>query len=53
MPENTLPPQHPGLEGVDLEGLKHKCPAFASGCPYAKVDQVESLAVNSAELAKW
>ncbi|ORZ07092.1 heme oxygenase-domain-containing protein [Absidia repens] len=52
MAESTLPPHHPGLEGVDLEGLKHKCPAFSSGCPYAKVDQVESLAINSAELAK-
>ncbi|KAI8329946.1 heme oxygenase-domain-containing protein [Chlamydoabsidia padenii] len=51
MTEHAMPP-HPGLEGVDLEGLKHKCPAFAVGCPYAKIEEVESLAVSFGELSK-
>ncbi|KAI8093687.1 heme oxygenase-domain-containing protein [Halteromyces radiatus] len=46
----TLP--HPGLEDVDIDGLKHKCPAFATGCPYAKIDEVDSLAVSFGELSK-
>ncbi|CAO3590720.1 unnamed protein product [Absidia cylindrospora] len=52
MTDHTAMPPHPGLEGVDIEGLKHKCPAFAVGCPYAKIDEVDSLAVSFGELSK-
>lgn len=52
MTEHVMPP-HPGLDNVDLDGLKHKCPAFATGCPYAKIEEVESLAVSFGELSKW
>ncbi|KAI8065095.1 heme oxygenase-domain-containing protein [Gongronella butleri] len=50
--ENKPLPPHPGLEGVDLDNLKHKCPAFATGCPYAKIEEADSLAVSFGELSK-
>jgi hypothetical protein len=47
-------PPHPGLDHLsNFDELKHLCPAFAKGCPYANVDQVDSLAVKSAEINRW
>ncbi|KAI8888266.1 hypothetical protein K501DRAFT_210725 [Backusella circina FSU 941] len=49
----TAPPPHPGLDHLDnFDELKHLCPAFAKGCPYANVDQVDSLAVKSADISR-
>ncbi|KAI8384436.1 heme oxygenase-domain-containing protein [Radiomyces spectabilis] len=46
-------PPHPGLDMIsNPEELKHLCPAFASGCPYAKMEEVESVAVSFGELSK-
>ncbi|CAO3640343.1 unnamed protein product [Cunninghamella echinulata] len=52
MVETTSLPPHPGLENVDIDDLKHKCPAFAAGCPYAKIEEVDSVAVSFGELKK-
>ncbi|CAO3610507.1 unnamed protein product [Cunninghamella blakesleeana] len=52
MVETSNLPPHPGLENVDIDDLKHKCPAFATGCPYAKIEEAESLAASFGELKK-
>lgn len=52
----TIPANHPGLDAFPLqtpEELKRQCPAFAAGCPYAKVDEAHPLPVGVAELSKW
>ncbi|KAG0168484.1 hypothetical protein DFQ28_006946 [Apophysomyces sp. BC1034] len=46
-------PPHPGLDHLTNVGeLKHKCPAFSSGCPYASFEEVDSLAVSFGEVSK-
>ncbi|KAI8143838.1 heme oxygenase-domain-containing protein [Fennellomyces sp. T-0311] len=48
----VLPPfPHPGLDHLaNTEELRSQCPAFASGCPYAKVDG--AVITGFAELSK-
>ncbi|GAA5806795.1 hypothetical protein MFLAVUS_000143 [Mucor flavus] len=49
-PETVMPP-HPGLEGLtNIDELKHLCPAFSKGCPYATLEEVESVAMSHGEL---
>ncbi|KAG2236118.1 heme oxygenase-domain-containing protein [Thamnidium elegans] len=49
-PETVMPP-HPGLEGLtNIDELKHLCPAFSKGCPYASLEEVESVAMSHGEL---
>ena len=61
MPEgsgNTMPammPPHPGLDMIseNYDDLKKKCPAFASGCPYAKTEEFNTLAASVGDISKW
>ncbi|KAG1299103.1 hypothetical protein G6F66_001111 [Rhizopus arrhizus] len=51
--ENTIMPPHPGLDNLtNLDELKHLCPAFSKGCPYAKLEEVDSLAVSRGEVSR-
>ncbi|KAI9289798.1 heme oxygenase-domain-containing protein [Umbelopsis sp. AD052] len=60
MPEgsgNTMPPMmppHPGLDMIsdNYDDLKKKCPAFASGCPYAKTEEFNTLAASVGDISK-
>lgn len=53
MSETTMPP-HPGLEGLtNIDELKHLCPAFSKGCPYAKIEEVNTITVSRGELSRW
>ncbi|KAF7730687.1 hypothetical protein EC973_001636 [Apophysomyces ossiformis] len=46
-------PPHPGLDHLtNVEELKHKCPAFSAGCPYANMEEVDHLAVSFGEVSK-
>ncbi|CEG67815.1 hypothetical protein RMATCC62417_04181 [Rhizopus microsporus] len=46
-------PPHPGLDSLtDVDKLKHLCPAFSKGCPYAKLEELDSLAVNRGEVSR-
>lgn len=52
-PETVMPP-HPGLEGLtNIDELKHLCPAFSKGCPYATLEEVESVAMSHGDLFRW
>ncbi|KAI8091242.1 heme oxygenase-domain-containing protein [Gilbertella persicaria] len=52
MTDTTMPP-HPGLEKLtNIDELKHLCPAFSKGCPYAALEEVDSLAVSHGELSR-
>ncbi|KAG1074774.1 hypothetical protein G6F42_025677 [Rhizopus arrhizus] len=52
MSETIMPP-HPGLEGLtNIDELKHLCPAFSKGCPYAALEEVDSIAVSHGELSR-
>lgn len=54
MSPDTVMPPHPGLDGLaNMEELKHLCPAFSKGCPYAVLEEVDSLAVSHGELSRW
>lgn len=47
-------PPHPGLDSLtDVDKLKHLCPAFSKGCPYAKLEELDSLAVSRGEVSRW
>jgi hypothetical protein len=47
-------PPHPGLDTLtNIEGLKHLCPAFSKGCPYAQIDEVNTITVSRGELTRW
>jgi hypothetical protein len=51
---NIAMPPHPGLDSLtDVDKLKHLCPAFSKGCPYAKLEELDSLAVNRGEVSRW
>ncbi|KAI7902125.1 heme oxygenase-domain-containing protein [Cokeromyces recurvatus] len=46
-------PPHPGLDTLtNIEELKHLCPAFSKGCPYAKLEEVDTVVVNRGELSR-
>ncbi|ORE22170.1 hypothetical protein BCV71DRAFT_241155 [Rhizopus microsporus] len=46
-------PPHPGLDSLtDVDKLKHLCPAFSKGCPYAKLEELDSLAVSRGEVSR-
>ncbi|KAI8990028.1 heme oxygenase-domain-containing protein [Pilobolus umbonatus] len=52
MPDTITPP-HPGLDRLaNTDELKKLCPAFQNGCPYAKMNVVDSLAVTHGEISK-
>ncbi|KAI8331986.1 heme oxygenase-domain-containing protein [Choanephora cucurbitarum] len=52
MTETGMPP-HPGLEGLtNIDELKHLCPAFSKGCPYAALEEVNSLAVSHGDVSR-
>lgn len=54
MSSETIMPPHPGLEGLtNMEELKHLCPAFAKGCPYAAIEEVNTITVSRGELSRW
>ncbi|KAI8337314.1 heme oxygenase-domain-containing protein [Blakeslea trispora] len=50
---DTVMPPHPGLEGLtNIDELKHLCPAFSKGCPYAALEEVNSLAVSYGDVSR-
>lgn len=52
-PDTTVMPPHPGLDTLtNIDELKHLCPAFSKGCPYASLEEVDSLAVSQGELSR-
>jgi hypothetical protein len=54
MSPDTVMPPHPGLDTLtNIDELKHLCPAFSKGCPYAALEEVDSLAVSQGELSRW
>lgn len=55
---HTMPammPPHPGLDMIseNYDDLKKKCPAFASGCPYAKTEEFNAVAASVGDITKW
>jgi hypothetical protein len=52
--EPVIPVGHPGLDHLtNIEELKHLCPAFSKGCPYAALEEVDTLAVSHGEVSRW
>ena len=39
----TASPNQEDLKSIDLSGIKEACPAFVSGCPYAKLGAADDL----------
>ncbi|KAI8984222.1 heme oxygenase-domain-containing protein [Mycotypha africana] len=46
-------PPHPGLDTLtNVDELKHLCPAFSKGCPFANMEEVASVAVSRGEVSR-
>jgi len=50
----AMMPPHPGLDMIseNYDDLKKKCPAFASGCPYAKTEEFNAVAASVGDITK-
>ncbi|CEP11162.1 hypothetical protein [Parasitella parasitica] len=50
---DTIMPPHPGLEGLtNIDELKHLCPAFLKGCPYAALEEADSIVASKGEISR-